>query len=124
MTSILIIEDDIHGQRILEVLMARNGYECKAFYEGQDAIDALAEKDFDLIIADMNLPDMDGIELMQEIRKTRPDIPVIAISAGKQFDRGDKSQLEKARDLGACAALLKPFNHTDLIDIIHKQLAS
>src|SRR5688572_24930860 len=79
--SILIIEDEISMQQLLAYLLEHEGYQVDRAPLGATALAMMQNKTFDLIIQDMRLPDMDGISLLQQIKKSYPNIQVVVITA-------------------------------------------
>ena len=74
----------------------------------------------DLLITDIFMPDVEGLETIREIRRLRPDMPIIAIS-GVDFEGGD--YLGVARKFGAVATLKKPFLPADLLELVSRVLS-
>jgi YesN/AraC family two-component response regulator len=78
----------------------------------------LQHEEVDLILVDIYMPDMDGLELIPILRKTRPASKIIAITAGS----GEKNYLDIAKHLGAHDTLMKPFSRQELLDAVSAQL--
>ena len=76
----------------------------------------------DLVITDINMPDMDGIELIRALRGREPPLPVVVMSGGGTFDK--RLLLDSARMLGAVVALEKPFSLDELKRVVEDSLAS
>jgi CheY-like chemotaxis protein len=80
----------------------------------------LGEGKFDLIVTDINMPDMDGIELILAIQERAPELPIIAVSGGGVISA--ESLLEDAKGLGAVDIVPKPFKTRELLALIEKNL--
>lgn len=79
--KILIVDDDQMMCEMLEDDLKRHGFHPTSYLSAQKALDALKTESFDVLLTDMNLPDMNGIELCERVATNRPDIPVIVITA-------------------------------------------
>ena len=104
MTKILIIEDDTDINNLLTKIMRRQGYEAVQAFSGTEGKLRLELEQYDLLLLDLMLPGMMGEELIEEIRQTDPDLPIIVLSA--------KSGLEERVEvlkLGADDYMVKPF---------------
>lgn len=104
MTKILIIEDDTDINNLLARMMRRQGYEAVQAFSGTEGKLRLQLEQYDLLLLDLMLPGLMGEELIREIRRTDPDLPIIVVSA--------KSGLEErveVLELGADDYMIKPF---------------
>ena len=79
--KILIVDDDQMMCEMLEDDLKRHGFHPTSYLSAEKALDALKTESFDVLLTDMNLPDMNGIELCERVATNRPDIPVIVITA-------------------------------------------
>ena len=116
MTRIIIIEDDQIIRESLKEILELNSYEVIAMDSGIDLMKKIHKFKPDILITDIIMPDMDGIEIIIEAKKTLPDIKLIAISGGGMIDSG--SYLDTAKSLGADLTLKKPFAPDQLISAI------
>jgi DNA-binding NtrC family response regulator len=121
MAKILVIDDEIQILQIIRVLLERAGHDVVLTEDGNKALKLLAEHAFDLVISDLIMPEKEGIELITEIRKSWPDIKIMAISGGGKI--GPSGYLKYAEKLGAQASLEKPFESHELIACVEKLLA-
>jgi CheY-like chemotaxis protein len=120
MSKVLVIDDEPGIRAILCNALESAGHEVVAFAEGGGAIEHVIEEPADLLITDIFMPDVEGLETIREIRRLRPDMPIIAIS-GIDFEGAD--YLEFARKFGAVATLRKPFWPADLLDLVTRILS-
>ncbi len=116
MTRILIIDDDLQIRLMLSELLEHEGYESCAVSNGFEALEQFNKEKPDLVITDVVMPDMDGLELMVRLRKQQPDLKVIAISGGARI--GPESYLKLADRLGADASIAKPMDIFKLLDTV------
>jgi two-component system chemotaxis response regulator CheY len=107
--SVLIVEDDAATRRLYKFMLTNGGYPVLEAEDGVAALEQLAKHHFDLVITDMNMPRMDGMELIQAIRRDYSDIHVILITA---FGTPDTEK--QARRIGANDYLAKPFDFEEL----------
>src|SRR2546426_11989693 len=103
----------------LEAALRRKGHTIETASNGFDAISKLEKAPFQAIITDLRMPGMDGLELLQQVRRTRPSLPVIVLSA-----YGTVPTAVDAMKAGATDFLLKPFSHTALDEILNHHLAA
>lgn len=111
-TKILIVEDDRDISKLIKYNLEKEGYSCEAAASGEDAFKVIGKHSFGLIILDIMLPGMDGLEVCRHIRKnnTFSDIPVIMLTAkGEEVDR------IVGFELGADDYMVKPFSPRELI---------
>lgn len=107
-TKILVVEDDAAITHLLDVSLTLDYYEVITATNGKDADFQIRSKAPDIILLDLGLPDIDGLELIKRIRQTF-DIPIIVVSA-----RLDEQTIVEALDNGANDYMTKPFNVDEL----------
>ena len=119
MSRILIVEDTKLMQETLVDVLSAAGHDIVTADNGVHAVEIVAEgKDFDIIVTDIIMPEMDGIQTILELQTMLPAARIIAISGGSA--RMEKAQgLDTARRLGAVAILEKPFEVDSLLDAIN-----
>jgi DNA-binding NtrC family response regulator len=116
-TSLLFVDDDPKAGDLLRRFCEGSAYDCHVFRDARKALDYFCSEGADLIITDLRMPDMNGIELLAEIRGRDTEIPVIIVTA--------HSSLESAIDalrLGATDFLKKPFDMEELLLLADKTL--
>lgn len=106
MAHILIIDDDPTVQMLFHQFLSGEGYEITQAADGIEGMQCLEENLPDLIITDIMMPKMDGLEILQAIRKQYSEIPVIAISGGMRC--APINFLPHAKVFGACQVFEKP----------------
>lgn len=116
MRKVLIVEDSPVMRGMLETLIDTLGdVEVEAVENGLEALRVLPSMDFSLIITDINMPNINGLELISFIRKTpkHKDTPIIVVST----ESAEKDR-DKGMSLGASAYLTKPFNESELVGLV------
>ena len=107
--TILVVEDDMQIRNFICYSLKNEGYDCKMAISGSQALNILVTESIDLLILDLGLPDMDGLDVLNRLREWS-EIPVIIVSARDQ----DKEKAY-ALDMGADDYLTKPFSSTELL---------
>jgi len=120
MPNILIIDDDNQFRTMLRKMVERNGYEVIEASDGKEGIKLYRKNPTDLIITDLIMPEKDGIETIQELRKDFTDVKIIAISGGGRL--GPHDYLHLAKMLGAQRTLTKPIELDELLKAIEELL--
>ncbi len=120
MARILFIDDDEPLRKSLCGLLTKSGFEVREADNGRTALNLLREQPVDLVITDMVMPEVEGVEIIQTLRRTHPTVKIIAMSGG---DQGSADcYLKMARLLGADAVLAKPFNSDELLAAVRQLL--
>jgi CheY-like chemotaxis protein len=124
MACILIIDDDQAVRTATKMALEANGFEVVAVADGKSGLVEIAQQDFDVVIVDLFMPGMDGLETTKAIRKLSPHMPIIAAS-GFMFG-GSCPEMpifqEMAQEAGALHTLYKPFRPKDLLQAVHKAI--
>lgn len=120
--TVLVAEDNVLGARTLQALLMADGHVPIVVHNGRHAIERLREGGVDLLITDIYMPDMDGIELLRRLRRQEKLPPIIAISGGGRMVQVD--YLKLARRLGASRVLRKPFTRRVLGAAIDEVMAA
>jgi two-component system nitrogen regulation response regulator GlnG len=115
---ILIVDDDKSICVILSDLMKKEGLETMVAYDGEKALKMLRSDAPDLLLVDMMLPGMDGMEILRKARELDPELPVVFITA-----HADSRGAVKAIKEGAHDYLSKPFDNYEVIRVAHRALA-
>ena len=118
MDTILIVDDEKNYPLILSAVLQEEGYETLSANSGHEALAVLTESDVDLVLTDMKMPKMDGIELLQRIKQNDPELPVIMMTA-----YGTVEKAVEAMQKGAYNYILKPFDNEQLILYVDKAVA-
>src|SRR5262245_56657348 len=82
---VLLVDDDPELRESVSLLLGNLGFVVTAAADGRIALRLASERDFDVVVADIFMPECDGLELVEELHRTRPSLPVVAISGGGHF---------------------------------------
>ncbi|HEY1384290.1 MAG TPA: response regulator [Dongiaceae bacterium] len=118
--SILVIDDDAAVSRTLSLILTRAGYHVSCAPTGRRGLELLAGGGFDLVLTDIIMPELDGIEAIRRIRDDYPNLRVIAMSGGGQIDKADF--LHMAQVLGADRVMEKPVRGDQLLELVRTTL--
>ncbi len=121
--TILVVEDNKLNQKLITKILEKQGYNYGVADNGKKALDLIKERSFDLILMDIRMPEMDGIETSYNIRSKEEyaldrDIPIIAVTA-----HDDSQEKKKCFDIGMNDYVTKPYNKDVLLQKIESQLS-
>lgn len=122
MERVLIIDDNRDVRALLKTALTEAGYEAHAVAEGGAALAQQELASADLVVTDLYMPGMEGIETIAKLRKRYPRTKIIAMSGGSRFGTDRANTLAIALEIGADAILRKPFNPERLIAVVHRVL--
>lgn len=120
MARILIIDDDEVTREILDELFEMEGYRVAKASDGKEGLKLHKENPFDLIITDIIMPEMEGLETIREIKRISPEVKIIAISGGGRLD--PNGYLIMAGKLGANLTFDKPLDPAQLLKGVQRLL--
>jgi DNA-binding NtrC family response regulator len=115
--SILVVEDEPKLRRLVELQLADDGYDVKSAPDAESGLKLVNEGAFDLIITDLKLPKMSGLEFLQEVKRSDPQMPVVIMTAF-----GSVESAVDAMKAGASDYVLKPFSLAELVMVVRKEL--
>jgi two-component system NtrC family response regulator len=118
MDTVLIVDDEKNYPLILSEVLKEEGYSTLTANSGREALEILESSDVDLVLTDMKMPVMDGIELLEQIKARDPELPVIMMTA-----HGTVEKAVEAMQKGAYNYILKPFDNDRLILYVKKACA-
>lgn len=110
MPTILVVEDDAKIARLLELELMHAGYEVEVAHDGRAGLDRALAGGIDLILLDVMLPQMSGLEVVRRVKEEQPLLPVLMVTA-----RGDRYDKVSGLDLGADDYITKPFEMEELL---------
>ena len=119
--AIVVIDDDEHHLDFIVTLLKRAHYRCVGFTSGREALAHIRQHPTELVITDIFMPEMDGFELLNAIRRDHPDIAVVTLSGEGRMTQN--FYLKCAQNLGAIAALRKPFEAENLYAIVNQYMS-
>lgn len=123
MARLLVADDEADLVEIIEKVLVRSGHEVETACDGLEALRRLSLGGIALVIIDIVMPNMNGLDLIKEIRKKDPKVKIIAISGGGGGGQlATESYLSVAKQLGASCCLLKPFTPVELSEAVTELL--
>lgn len=122
-TTILLVDDEELLRAGMQEMLELQGFKVITAPNGEQALSCLAQERIDLVITDLVMPKMDGIDFVQQLRKTWPDVPVIVVS-GSTRNIMERYGIDTIQVPGADASLSKPFKGVDLVAQIRELLES
>jgi DNA-binding NtrC family response regulator len=111
--SILIVDDEPSVGDALRLVLESNGYEVVLVTKGLEGIDQARNRRFGFSVVDLFLTDISGFQVIEDIHKHQPEIPIVLITA-----HGSPQVFDEAKKLGAVGALRKPFPPAELLKLI------
>jgi chemosensory pili system protein ChpA (sensor histidine kinase/response regulator) len=111
----LIVDDSVSVRKFVSSVLEKNKYQTVLAEDGPEALEELKKQEFDIIITDLEMPKMQGFDLIEEIRKQRnfQHIPIVILTG-----RAGKKHKERGVELGANAYITKPFKEGDLLNTL------
>lgn len=122
MALILVVDDDERVREVLELLLKQMGHDVLSCAEGSKATAMVDSAPVELVMTDILMPDVDGIEILRTLKHARPDLPVVVMSGGGIYDA--RVLLKTAGLLGAATTLAKPFQPADVERVVGEALNS
>ncbi len=117
MAKILVVDDELSMRQFLEILLKKEGHEVVCAPDGQEALSRFGSQDFDLIISDIKMPKVDGLELLRKVKEKRPTLAVIMVTA-----YASPEDAIAAMKAGAYDYLTKPFKLEEIKSVIQNAL--
>jgi len=117
MKRILTVDDSSSVRQMVCFTLRKAGYEVVEAVDGQDGLDKVSGGKFDLIVTDLNMPNLDGIQMITAVRKVSgySFVPILMLTTESQTEKKDAG-----RKAGATGWIVKPFNADQLISVIQK----
>ncbi len=116
-SRVLVVDDQKGVRRLLEELFRKDGYEVTVAVDGKDSVEKVKAYTPDIILMDMKMPNMNGLEASQEIIKLNDKIPIIMMTA-----YGEMEVVQKALEVGVKRYITKPFDIIDLRNMVREVL--
>ncbi len=113
MTKVLIVDDDTTGVETLSNVLEIKGYRVDAAYGGMEALEKIGRTNFDFVLLDLKLPDINGVETFRKIKKVKDGLKVVIMTAYSL-----PHLIQEARKEGALAILTKPLNIDKLLSLL------
>lgn len=116
---IIFIDDDPNMRRMVALYLGEEDFQLETEGSPRKGLLKIKEQSYDLVISDIQMPDMDGFTMIRRIREFNSSVPILVISAF-----GEKDVMSKARAAGATEIIEKPFDREKLIGLINKFTAT
>jgi two-component system chemotaxis response regulator CheY len=117
MKRILTVDDSPSVRQMVSFTLRKAGYEVGEAVDGKDALAKIGQERFDMVITDLNMPNVDGIQLITQVRKLAgcSFVPILMLTTESQAEKKDAG-----RKAGATGWIVKPFNADQLIAVVQK----
>lgn len=117
MFHILAVDDSQTMRDVVKETLESAGYKVTVAENGKDGVEKFKQDKFDLVVADINMPIMDGITMIKEIRKLNPSVPILTLTT-----ESEESKKQEGRAAGADGWIVKPFRPAQFLDIVRQIL--
>jgi two-component system chemotaxis response regulator CheY len=117
MANILAVDDSEPMRKLVELVLKSGGHQVTLANDGVEALRKFQVAKFDLIVTDVNMPEMHGIELIQAVRSQNSDIPILVLTT-----ESDDAMRKRGIEAGADGWVVKPFKPAQLLDIARQIL--
>jgi len=119
--TVLTVDDSASMRQLVKLTLGGAGYTVVEASDGMDGLDRARSQPVDLVVTDLNMPRMDGISLIQELRKMNSykGVPIILLTT-----ESDDGRKKEARSAGATGWITKPFNQDQLLGVVRKVLGA
>ncbi len=117
--TILLVDDDKEFRKAMKKMFENSGYAAVIAADGNEALDALSNEDFDLVISDLRMPNLNGVELMEELRRRGLETPIVFLTAF-----GEVESYMDLMNLGAFEYLNKPVKSKEILEVVRRATES
>ncbi|HEY0880997.1 MAG TPA: response regulator, partial [Archangium sp.] len=115
MSRILVVDDEANLRKVLAAILRKDGYDVAVAEDGEQALAEFEKNGADVIITDLVMPKLGGMDILTRVRAARSDVPVIIITA-----HGTVDSAVEAIKLGAFDYITKPFEHSEIRAVVAK----
>jgi DNA-binding NtrC family response regulator len=115
--SILVVDDELLIRDLLYDFFSEQGWDIVVAESGDRALELLKEKNIDVVLTDIKMPEMDGLSLVSHVKQTHPDIPIVVMTGYPSVDSAVAALRSKVADY-----VVKPFNINQLFKLIEQQI--
>ena len=120
MAKILIVDDDPQIRKMLPRIFEGQGHDVEVAENGARGLEVMSSKSIDLVVSDVLMPVKDGLEMIRDVKRSYPDMKIIAMSGGGSLHKNE--YLKFASVMGAQKTLSKPIVNTELIQMVDELL--
>lgn len=121
MATVLVIDDDEEHRTLVREILVRAGHRVEEAADGAQGLRLFGIRRPDLVVTDINMPGIDGHEVISALRVQHADVPIIAISGGGAVEKDEL--LLRAASLGATEVIMKPFEFRQLVGAVSRAVA-
>ena len=121
MATVLVIDDDEEHRTLVREILVRAGHRVEEAADGVQGLRRFGQRRPDLVVTDINMPGIDGHEVISALRVQHPDVPIIAISGGGAVEKDEL--LLRAAKLGASEVIMKPFEFRQLVGAVSRAVS-
>lgn len=118
MTRILVVDDEQLVRSLTVQVLERAGHDVVGVADAKEALELLERERVDLVVSDVVMPGLTGVELLNELRDRQPDLPVVLMTGGSP----QPERTTQALELAAIGIVHKPYSHADLLDAVQAAL--
>ena len=122
MARVLVIDDDEVTRTLVKRILDGEGHRVEEAHDGAEGLRLFGKNPPDLVLTDINMPGLDGHDVIEAIRVLHADVPIIAISGGGATPKDEL--LLKASNLGAVEIIMKPFEFRQLVGAVERALGT
>jgi CheY-like chemotaxis protein len=122
MSTVLVIDDDRMVRETVKIILEGAGHTVLLAGNGREGLKMFSATSPDIVITDILMPEKEGIETIADLRRLRPDLPIIAISGGGRI--GNMNFLKLAESFGASHTLTKPFEPEEILRLVAELTSS
>jgi len=122
MATILVIDDDTTARTVIVEMLTENGHQTVEACDGAEGLELFNESKFDIVITDIIMPNVEGIETIIKLKKSHPAVNIIAVSGGGRISAVNHLSLAEKFDVNK--TLAKPFRKDDLLKAVDEILGS
>ncbi len=115
---LLVVDDQVGVRRLISEVLMDEGYIVEQAATGREALERIKQKNYQLVLLDVKMPEMDGLETLREMRKIKPAVPVVLLTA-----YGESEIMKKAEQMGVQHFINKPFDLEELRFTVQRVLA-
>lgn len=119
--DVLVVDDELPVRQSLTMALSHSGLTAVAAANGKEALALLASRPVRLLVTDINMPEIDGFEVMVEVAASRPGLPILAMSGGGGGD-GPEGVLRSAQAFAPSRTLAKPFDLATFLSAVNELL--
>ena len=128
MARVLVVDDDDLVRDAVRAMLASGGHEVALAVDGEDGLQQFEHERFDLVLCDVIMPNMDGLEMVRELRRLSADIPIISMTGSFMRSTGgahlNAVYLRLCSELGATKVIAKPFRARELLALVAQCLGA